>query len=147
MNVEELESYGTAAGPWQQALSAANAMSINATRIAVGQMHLAALTTRFMNQRLSAYASFDGHVEPLVQRLDKLTEQYADDYAAQVRSVYSSWGDLLREGRPLTEVASPSPDREQPRRHERAGAAKAKAKGRGTNGAKRIEQRRHTSAH
>src|SRR5688500_3600452 len=97
MIVEESESYANATGPWQQAWNAANAMSINATRITVGQMGLAALTTQFMNQRLSAYASFDGQVEPLVRRLDELTEQYADHYAAQVRAVYSSWSDVVRE--------------------------------------------------
>ncbi len=62
-------------------------MGIAATRIAVKQMELVALTTRFMNQRLTAYASFDGRVEPLVRRLEKLTEEYADHYAAQVRAV------------------------------------------------------------
>ena len=76
MIVEALESYAKVTDPWLQAWNATNAMAISATRIAVGQMELAALTTRFMNQRLAAYASFDGRVEPFVQRLDKLTEQY-----------------------------------------------------------------------
>ena len=144
MTVEEMESNAKATGPWQQAWKAANAMTVNATRIAVGQMELAALTSQFMNQRLSAYASFDGEVEPLVQRLDKLTEEYADHYAAQVRVVYSSWTDILRED-PLTKPVSVSPEREAPRRQERVGMAKAKS--RATNGAKRAKQRRHTAAH
>jgi len=45
---------------------------------------------------------------------------------------------------PLTKPASLSPDREAPRGDERTGTAK---KGRGTNGAKRAKQRRHTAAH
>ena len=143
--VEELKNAAKATAPWQQAWNAANAMSISATRMAVGQMELAALTARFMNQRLSAYASFDGRVEPLVRRLDKLTEQYADHYAAQVRSVYSWWPDVLREDRPLTEGVSLSPDGDAPRRDESAGTVKAKA--RGTNGGKRAKQRRRATAH
>ena len=142
MIVGELASNAKATDPWQQAWNAANAMSINATRIVVGQMGLAALTTQFMNQRLSAYASFDGHVEPLVRRLDKLTEEYADHYAAQVRAVYTTWADVLRED-PLTKPVSLLPDREAPRRD----AGTAKAKGRATNVAKRAKQRRHTAAH
>ena len=144
MIVGEQENYAKTTGPWQQAWNAANAMSISATRIALGQMELAALTARFMNQRLSAYASFDGRVEPLVRRLDKLTEQYADRYAAQLRAVYSSWADALREDRPLTEAVPLSPGREEPRGDERAGTAKPKA--RRTNGAKRA-QRRRAAAH
>jgi hypothetical protein len=145
MTVEEMESNAKATGPWQQAWNAANAISIGATRIAVKQMELAALTTQFMNQRLSAYASFDGRVEPLVRRLNELTKQYADHYAAQVRSFYSWWVDVLREDRPLTEAVSLSPDGEAPRRDERARTVKAKA--RGTNGAKSAKQRRHAAAH
>jgi hypothetical protein len=144
MIVGELASNAKATDPWQQAWNAANAMSVNATRIAVGQMGLAALTTQFMNQRLTAYASFDGNVEPLVRRLDKLTEEYADHYAAQVRAVYTSWADVVRED-PLTKPVSLAPDREAPRRDERAGTAKAK--GRATNGTKRAKQRRHAAAH
>ena len=150
MIVEELENYAKATGPWQQAWTVANAMSISATRIAAGQMELAALTSRFMTQRLLAYARFDGRVEPLVRQLEELTQQYADGYAAQVRTVYSSWADVLRKDRPLTEAVSPSPDppeREEPRRDERAGKAKAKARGLRSNGAKRAEQGRRTRAH
>jgi hypothetical protein len=144
MIVEEVKNSVKATDPWQQAWNAATAMNISATRIVFKQMELAALTTQFMNQRLSAYASFDGHVEPLVRRLDKLTEEYADLYAAQVRAVYSSWTDVLRED-PLTGPVSLSPDRRAPRRDERARTTKAKA--RGTNGAKHAQQRRQTAAH
>jgi hypothetical protein len=72
-----------------------------------------------MNQRLSAYASFDGRVEPLVRRLDKLTEQYTDNYASQVRAIYSSWSDVLREDRPLTDAVSFPADGDEQRRDER----------------------------
>jgi hypothetical protein len=145
MTAEELKNYAKATDPWQQAWNAANAMSISATRIAVKQMELAALTTQFMNQRLSAYSSFDGRVEPLMRRLDELTEQYAGHYAAQVRAVFSSWADAVRADQASTEAVSLSPDREASSRDERAGTAKAKA--RRTNGAKRAKQRRHTAAH
>ena len=87
MIVEALESYAKLTNPWLQAWNAVNAISVSTTRVAVGQLELAALTTRFMNQRLSAYASFDGRVEPLVRRLDKRTEQYTDSYASQVRAI------------------------------------------------------------
>ena len=71
MILEGLESYARVNGIWLQACNAANAMNASAMRIAVGQMELAALGARFMNDRLCAYASFDGHVEPLVRRLSK----------------------------------------------------------------------------
>lgn len=119
MIVEALESYAKLTNPWLQAWNAVNAISVSTTRVAVGQLELAALTTRFMNQRLSAYASFDGRVEPLVRRLDKLTEQYTDSYASQVRAIYSSWSDVLREDRPLTDAVSFPADVEEQRRDER----------------------------
>ena len=140
MIVEALESYAKVTSPWLQAWNAANAMSISATRITVGQMELAGLTTRFLNQRLSAYASFDGRVEPLVRRLDRLTEQYAESYAAQVRALYSSWADILIEDRPLTEAVSLAGDREEGRRDERWDG-----KGEGRR-EERPEQRRDTAA-
>jgi hypothetical protein len=112
MIVEALESYAKMTNPWLQALSAANAMSISATRIAVGQMELAALSTRFINERLCAYAGFDGGVEPLVQRLEKLTDQYSENYAAQLKTIYAPWSDFLREDRPLAEVVSMTADRD-----------------------------------
>jgi hypothetical protein len=141
MIVEALESYAKVTNPWLQAWDAANAMSISVTRIAVGQMELARLTTRFMNQRLSAYEGFDGRVEPLVQRLAKLTEQFGDEYAAQVRAIYSSWSDVLREDRPLTEVAGLPIDRVEQRRDERK-----EGKGEPRRDEKSA-QRRETSAH
>jgi hypothetical protein len=145
MIVEALESYAKVTSPWLQAWNAANAMSMSATRIAVGQMELAALTTRFLNQRLSAYASFDGRVEPLVRRLDKLTERYAESYAesyaAQVRALYTSWSDILIEDRPLTEAVSLATGREEGRREERWDG---KAEGRREE---RPEQRRDAAAH
>jgi hypothetical protein len=119
MIVEAMENYAKLTNPWLQGWNAVNAMNISNTRIAVGQMELAALTTRFMNQRLAAYASFDGRVEPLVRRLDKLTEQYTDTYASQVRSIYSSWSDVLREDRPLTDAVSFPADGDEQRRDER----------------------------
>ena len=115
MILEGLESYARANGIWLQAWNAANAMNTSAIRIAVGQMELAALGARFMNERLCAYASFDGHVEPLVRRLEKLTDQYSESYAAQLRTVYASWSDLLREDRPLTEAVSMTADRDDER--------------------------------
>ena len=142
MIVEALESYAKITNPWLQAWNATNAISISATRIASGQMELAALTTRFMNQRLAAYASFDGRVEPLVQRLDKLTEQYGDEYAAQVRAIYSSWSDVLREDRSLTEAVALVADVETEQRRE--DRREAKAEGRRDE---KAAQKREAAAH
>jgi hypothetical protein len=142
MIVEALESYAKVTNPWLQAWNAMNAMSISATRIASGQIELAALTTRFMNQRLAAYASFDGRVEPLVQRLDKLTEQFGDDYAAQVRAIYSSWSDVLREDRPLTDAVALVADVETEQRRE----DRREAKGEGRRDEK-AAQKREAAAH
>jgi hypothetical protein len=143
MIVEGLETYANVTGPWLQACNAVNAMNVSATRIAVGQLELAALTTRFMNQRLATYATFDGRVEPLVSRLETLTEQYADSYAAQVRAIYSSWSDILGEDRPLTEAVTTSPERADERRDERKdGSAKRESRRE-----ERAEQRREAPAH
>lgn len=74
----------------------ASAASIKSARIGVGQFELAALTARFMTQRIRAYAEYDGQIEHLVRRLDETTKQYSEDYAPQLREIYSSWSDLLR---------------------------------------------------
>jgi hypothetical protein len=57
MIVEEVKNSVKATDPWQQAWNAATAMNISATRIVFKQMELAALTTQFMNQRLSGPVS------------------------------------------------------------------------------------------
>jgi hypothetical protein len=128
MILEALEGYAKMSNPWLQAWNATNAMSISATRIAIGQIELAALTTRFLNERLAAYATFDGRVEPLVQRLDKLTQQFGEEYAAQVRTIYSSWSDVLREDRPLTEAVTLTADVEMERRREERHETKAEGR-------------------
>jgi hypothetical protein len=99
MIVEAFENYARFNGAWLQAWNDANAASITSARIGFGQLELAALTSRFMTQRVRAYADSDGRIETLVRRLDQLTEQYGEDYARQLRQIYSAWSDLLREDR------------------------------------------------
>jgi hypothetical protein len=108
MIVEAMESYAKFNGPWLQAWSDANAAATASARIAFGQLELATLTSRFMTQRIRAYADYDGRLEPLVRRLDQLTEQYGEDYARELRQIYSAWSDLLREDRAVSQ-AMPSP--------------------------------------
>jgi hypothetical protein len=97
MIVEAMENFARFNGPWLQAWNDMNAASVASTRIAFGQFELATVTSRFLTQRIRAYADYDGRIEPLVRRLDELTEQYTDSYASQVRAIYSSWSDILRE--------------------------------------------------
>jgi hypothetical protein len=97
-------------------------------RMAFGQLELAALTSRFMTQRLRAYADYDGRIEPLVRRLDKLTEQFGEDYARELREIYSSWHEILRQDRAVSQaVSSPSRRGDEPwdgsRREERGDRA------------------------
>jgi len=106
MIVEAFENYTRFNGPWLQGLSDMNSAAIASTRIAFGQLELAALASRFMTQRMRAYADFDGRVEPLVQRLDKLTEQFGADYARQLREIYSSWNEVLRQDSAATQAMS-----------------------------------------
>ena len=110
MIAEAFEDYARVNGPWLQAWSDMNSAAFASARIAFGQLELAALTSRFMTQRLRAYADYDGRVEPLVQRLDKITEQFGEDYARELREIYSSWHEVLRQDRAATQaVSSPSP--------------------------------------
>jgi hypothetical protein len=110
MIVEAFENYTRFNGPWLQGWADMNSAAIASTRIAFGQLELAALTSRFMAQRMRAYADSDGRVEPLVQRLDKLTEQFGLDYARQLRDIYSSWNEVLRQDSAATQALS-SPSR------------------------------------
>ena len=114
MIVEAFENYTRFNGPWLQGWADMNSAAIASTRIAFGQLELAALASRFMTQRMRAYADFDGRVEPLVQRLDKLTEQFGADYARQLREIYSSWNEVLRRDSAATQaMSSPSRGGEQ----------------------------------
>ena len=97
MSAEALDSYARFKGPWLQAWNDTNAASITRARMAVGQLELAVLTARFMALRVRAYADYDGRVEPLVRRLEKLTEQYGEDYTRELRQIYSAWSDSLRD--------------------------------------------------
>ena len=108
MIVEVLESYASFNGRWLQSWNHANAASIASVRIAFGQWELATLTARFMTERVRAYADHDGRIEPLVRRLDNITEEYGDDYARELRRIYSAWSDLLRNDRALTPVLPPA---------------------------------------
>ena len=92
MNTQTSENQGRVDGPWLQFWNDANAASLSTARIAFGQLKLAALTGRFMTQRMRAYAESEGRAESLAQRLDKITEQFGEDYAKQLREVYSSIG-------------------------------------------------------
>jgi hypothetical protein len=102
--VEAIETYARFNGPWLQAWNEVNAASMASARVAVGQLELASLTNRFMAQRLRAYAEHDGRIDALVRRLDKLTEQFSEDYARQLREIYASWSDVLRQDRALSQV-------------------------------------------
>jgi hypothetical protein len=109
MIVEAMENFARFNGPWLQACNDANAASIASARIAFGQLELAALTARFMTQRVRAYADYDGRIEPVVHRLDQLTEQFGEDYARQLRQIYSAWSDLLRNDRAASQAMQPVP--------------------------------------
>jgi hypothetical protein len=108
MIVEAMENFARLNGPWLQALNDVNAAAVASNRIAFGQLELAAITSRFMTQRIRAYADYDGRIEPLMRRLDQLTEQYGQDYARELRQIYSAWSDVLREDRAATQ-AMPMP--------------------------------------
>jgi hypothetical protein len=107
MIVEAFENYAKFNGPWLQAWTDMNSAALASTRIAFGQLELAALTSRFMTQRLRAYEDYDGRIEPLVRRLDKLTEQFGEDYARELREIYSSWHEVLRQDRAVAQAVSP----------------------------------------
>ena len=143
MIMEGLENYARVNGPWLHAWNAFNVMNANTMRVAVGQIELAALSARFMNERMCAYATFDGRVEPLVRRLENLTDQFADAYSAQIRTIYASWSDILREDRPLADVMSTTPERADERKEAKASEARP---GR-TRGDEKAEQRREASSH
>ena len=102
MIVEAFESYAKLNGRWLETWSHANAASIASLRIAFGQWELATLAARFMTERIRAYADHDGRIEPLVRRLDRLTEEYGDDHARELRRIYAAWSELLRNDRALT---------------------------------------------
>jgi hypothetical protein len=102
MIVEAFETYAKSNGRWLQTWSHASAASIASMRIAFGQWELATLTARFMTERVRAYADHDGRIEPLVRRLDRLTEEYGEDYARELRRIYAAWSELLRSDRALT---------------------------------------------
>ena len=97
MTVETFENYARSSSPWLQAWNDANAASITRARIAVGQLELALLTARFITLRARAYADYEGRIEPLVRRLEKLTEQYGEDYTRELRQIYSASSDALRD--------------------------------------------------
>ncbi|HSC17072.1 MAG TPA: hypothetical protein VLI71_18220 [Gammaproteobacteria bacterium] len=133
MIAEAFENYARFNVPWLQGWTDMNSAAIAGARIAFGQLELAALTSRFMTQRLRAYADYDGRIEPLVQRLDKLTEQFGEDYSRELRAIYSSWHEVLLQDRAATQaMSSPSrggepradeprdPGKREPKRGDRA---------------------------
>lgn len=109
MNIETPENQGKVNGPWLQYWNDANAVSLSTARIAFGQLKLAALTGRFMTQRMRAYAESEGGAESLAQRLDKITEQFGEDYAKQLREVYSNIGQAGATLKSLPTTDTPSP--------------------------------------
>ena len=111
MNIQTPEKQGKVDGPWLQFWNDANAVSLSTARIAFGQLELAALTGRFMTQRLRAYSASEGRAESLAQRLDKITEQFGEDYAKQLREIYSSIGQAgaTLKSVPTTDTPSPLP--------------------------------------
>ena len=106
MIVEAFENYARFNGPWLQGWTDMNSAAVASARMAFGQLELAALTSRFMTQRMRAYADYDGRIEALVRRLDKLTEQFGEDYARELREIYSSWHEVLRQDRAATQAVS-----------------------------------------
>ena len=109
MIAENMETYAKFNAPWLRAWNDANAASFASVRIAFGQWELATLTARFMTERVRAYADYDGRLEPLVGRLDKLTEEYGEDCRREISQIYAAWSDLLRQDRVLT-PPMPLPD-------------------------------------
>jgi len=107
MITEAFENYARFNGAWLQGWTDMNSAAVASARIAFGQLELAALTSRFTTQRMRAYADYDGRIEPLVRRLDKLTEQFGEDYARELRDIYSSWHEVLRQDRAATQPVSP----------------------------------------
>ena len=107
MIVEAFENYARFNGPWLQAWTDLNSAAIAGARMSFGQWELAALTSRFVTQRMRAYADHDGRIEPLIRRLDKLTEQFGEDYARELREMHSSWHEVLRQDRAATQAVSP----------------------------------------
>jgi len=140
MIVEALENFSRFNGPWLQAWNDANAATITSTGIAFGQLELAALTSRFMTQRVRAYAEHGGRIDPLVRRLDQLREQYGEDYARELRQIYSAWSDLLREDRAVSQAMPPPLGAE--RRDE-----PSDGRGDAERGKKRGERRPENAAH
>jgi hypothetical protein len=136
MIAESLETYAKFNAPWLRAWNDANAASIASVRIAFGQWGLAARTARFMTERVRAYADYDGRLEPLVGRLDRLTEEYGQDYAREISQIYAAWSDLLRRDRALT-PSMPLPDAQR-RGEEGNGESKR---------GKRAAERRAEAAH
>ena len=106
MITEAFENYARFNGPWLQGWTDLNSAAIAGARMSFGQWELAALTSRFMTQRMRAYADYDGRIEPLIRRLDKLTEQFGEDYARELREIYSSWHEVLRQDRAATQAVS-----------------------------------------
>jgi len=109
MNTQTSENQGKVDGPWLQFWNDANAVSLSTARIAFGQLKLAALTGRFMTQRMRAYAESEGRAESLAQRLDKITEQFGEDYAKQLREVYSNIGQTGATLKSMPTTDTPSP--------------------------------------
>ena len=145
MIVEAMENFTRFNGQWLQAWNDANAASITSARVAFGQLELATLTSRFMTQRVRAYADYDGHIEPLVRRLDQLTEQFGEDYARQLREIYSAWSDLLREDRAASQAAQ-TPPRGAEQRDDMA-PVKGDAERGEKRGDKRAERRAESASH
>ena len=106
MIVEGFENYARFNGAWLQGWTDMNSAAVATARMAFGQLELASLTSRFMTQRMRAYADYDGRIEPLVRRLDNLTEQFGEDYARELREIYSSWHEVLRQDLAATEAVS-----------------------------------------
>jgi hypothetical protein len=146
MIVEALENSARLNGPWLQAWNDTNAASITSARVAFGQLELAALTSRFMTQRFRAYADYDGRIDPLVRRLDQLTEQYGEDYARQLRQIYSAWSDLLYADRAASQ-AMPLQGMTPPPRGAELRDEPSNGRGDPERGKKRGERRPENAAH
>jgi hypothetical protein len=141
MIVEAFENYARFNGPWLQGWTDLNSAAIASARMTFGQWELAALTSRFVTQRMRAYADYDDGIEPLIRRLDKLTEQFGEDYARELREMYSSWHEVLRQDRAATQAVS-----SQSRGGERRADEPRDARRREAERADRVDDRRAESA-
>ncbi len=91
---QALENYARSWGPWMNSYQRAAA---DFAGFSNQQTELAIETSRFLTDRLCAYARYGGNVEALARKLDDLTNRYTAAYADRVKEMSSVWANMLRE--------------------------------------------------